>query len=55
VVCLDPTGIHWSTTILELGPWGALYTEGWDRHVVATGEAVKRSKRLINGGRIDPP
>jgi hypothetical protein len=37
------------------GPGGALSTEGWDRHVVATGEAAKRSKRLINGERIYPP
>ncbi len=47
--------IDWYTTILDLGPWGALYTEGWDRRVVATGEAAKRTKRLINGQRIYPP
>ena len=52
---LLPLRIDWYTTILDLGPWGALYTEGWDRHVVATGEAAKRTKRLINGQRIYPP
>lgn len=52
---LLPLGIDWYTTILDLGPWGALYTEGWERRVVATGEAAKRTKRLINGERIYPP
>ena len=52
---LLPLRIDWYTTILDLGPWGALYTEGWDRRVVATGETAKRTKRLINGQRIVPP
>ena len=52
---LLPLRIDWYTTILDLGPWGALYTEGWDRQVVATGESAKRTKRLINGQRIYPP
>lgn len=52
---LLPLRIDWYTTILDLGPWGALYTEGWDRRVVATGEVAKRTKRLINGERIVPP
>ncbi len=52
---LLPLRIDWYTTILDLGPWGALYTEGWDRRVVATGEAAKRTKRMINGQRIVPP
>ncbi|MCP9929557.1 FAD-dependent oxidoreductase [Cyanobium sp. AMD-g] len=52
---LLPLRIDWYTTILDLGPWGALYTEGWDRQVVATGETAKRTKRLINGERIVPP
>ncbi|MCP9858540.1 MULTISPECIES: NAD(P)/FAD-dependent oxidoreductase [unclassified Cyanobium] len=52
---LLPLRIDWYTTILDLGPWGALYTEGWERHVVATGETAKRTKRLINGERIVPP
>ncbi|WP_216920941.1 FAD-dependent oxidoreductase [Synechococcus sp. CCAP 1479/9] len=52
---LLPLRIDWYTTILDLGPWGALYTEGWERRVVATGESAKRTKRLINGERIIPP
>ncbi len=52
---LLPLRIDWYTTILDLGPWGALYTEGWDRQVVAAGETAKRTKRLINGERIYPP
>jgi NADH dehydrogenase len=50
-----PLRIDWYTTILDLGPWGAVYTEGWDRHVVATGAAAKRTKQLINCQRIYPP
>lgn len=42
-------------TILDLGPWGAVYTDGWDRKVVAQGEAVKRTKENINRVRIYPP
>jgi NADH dehydrogenase len=47
-----PLRIEWYTTILDLGPWGAVYTEGWDRHVVAKGETAKRTQRVINGQRI---
>ncbi|HEX7386215.1 MAG TPA: FAD-dependent oxidoreductase [Castellaniella sp.] len=50
-----PLRIDWYTTILDLGPWGAVYTEGWDRHVVSTREAAKQTKRTINGHRIYPP
>jgi NADH dehydrogenase len=50
-----PLRIDWYTTILDLGPWGALYTEGWDRHVVATGAAAKKTKQIINCERIYPP
>jgi NADH dehydrogenase len=42
-------------TVLDLGPWGALYTEGWDRQVVAQGEAAKKTKQMINCHRIYPP
>ncbi|CAM5222682.1 NADH dehydrogenase-like protein [Castellaniella defragrans] len=52
---LLPLEIDWYTTILDLGPWGAVYTEGWDRHVVSTREAAKQTKRTINGQRIYPP
>lgn len=50
-----PLHIPRYVTVLDLGPWGALYTEGWDRHVVATGEAAKKTKQTINGHRIYPP
>jgi NADH dehydrogenase len=50
-----PLHIDWYTTILDLGAWGALYTEGWDRHVVTTGAAAKKTKRMINQLRIYPP
>ena len=50
-----PLHIAWYVTVLDLGPWGAFYTEGWDRHVVATGEAAKKTKQVINGQRIYPP
>jgi|SRR5271166_3945836 len=42
-------------TILDLGPWGAVYTEGWDRKVVAQRKAAKRTKETINRRRIYPP
>jgi NADH:ubiquinone reductase (H+-translocating) len=50
-----PLRIAWYVTVLDLGPWGAVYTEGWDRQVVTTGEAAKRTKQVINGQRIYPP
>ncbi len=50
-----PLSIAWYTTILDLGPWGALYTEGWERKLVSQGAAAKRTKELINRERIYPP
>ena len=50
-----PLRIAWYVTVLDLGPWGAVYTEGWDRHVVTTGEAAKQTKQIINCQRIYPP
>ncbi|BBO31288.1 NAD(P)/FAD-dependent oxidoreductase [Lacipirellula parvula] len=50
-----PLRIDWYVTVLDLGPWGALYTEGWDRHVVAVGATAKATKRVINCERIYPP
>ena len=52
---MQPLRIDKYVTILDLGDWGALYTEGWDRKVVTTGEAAKKTKRLINRERIYPP
>ncbi|SAK49687.1 FAD-dependent pyridine nucleotide-disulfide oxidoreductase [Caballeronia temeraria] len=50
-----PLSIDWYTTICDLGPWGAVYTEGWDRKLVSEGETAKATKRTINGERIYPP
>jgi NADH dehydrogenase len=50
-----PLRIESYVTILDLGPWGAVYTAGWDRHVVARGEVAKRTKQTINCQRIYPP
>ncbi|MGE5695668.1 MAG: NAD(P)/FAD-dependent oxidoreductase [Candidatus Sericytochromatia bacterium] len=47
--------IPWYVTVLDLGPAGAVYTEGWDRRVVSTGAAAKLTKRAINRERIYPP
>jgi NADH dehydrogenase len=47
--------IPWYVTVLDLGPAGAVYTEGWQRQVVATGADAKATKRTINGTRIYPP
>jgi len=50
-----PLRIDWYTTILDLGSWGAVYTEGWDRRLVSQGAAAKRTKEIINRERIYPP
>ncbi|MCW2242038.1 NAD(P)/FAD-dependent oxidoreductase [Azospirillum canadense] len=42
-------------TCLDLGPWGALFTEGWDRQVRLTRETGKAVKREINTQWIYPP
>ncbi|OBF41448.1 NADH dehydrogenase [Mycolicibacterium peregrinum] len=47
--------IPWYVTVLDLGPAGAVYTEGWDRQVVATGAVAKATKKTINTERIYPP
>ncbi|OBI92531.1 NAD(P)/FAD-dependent oxidoreductase [Mycobacterium sp. 1245805.9] len=47
--------IPWYVTVLDLGPAGAVYTEGWDRAVASTGTAAKATKRTINTRRIYPP
>ena len=48
-----PLAIGWYTT--DLGPWGAVYTEGWNRRVVARQAVAKRRKETINRQRIYPP
>ena len=50
-----PLAIRSYVTILDLGAWGAVYTEGWDRHVVSRGAAAKQTKIVINQQRIYPP
>jgi len=50
-----PLTIDWYVTVLDLGAWGALYTNGWDRNVRATGAAAKLTKQTINHQRIYPP
>ncbi|MEU6070091.1 MULTISPECIES: NAD(P)/FAD-dependent oxidoreductase [Streptomyces] len=46
----DPYG-----TCLDLGPAGAVVTQGWDRTVQMTGEDAKTLKRNINALWIYPP
>jgi NADH dehydrogenase len=50
-----PLSIDWYTNIMDLGPWGAVYTEGWDRVVKAEGAIAKQTKTVINRERIYPP
>ncbi|MBR0851510.1 NAD(P)/FAD-dependent oxidoreductase [Bradyrhizobium diazoefficiens] len=52
---LLPLRIDWYVTVLDLGDWGALYTEGWDREVRAAGAVAKATKQIINRKRIYPP
>lgn len=42
-------------TCLDLGPWGAVFTEGWDRQVLMRQEVAKATKREINTKWIYPP
>lgn len=42
-------------TCLDLGPWGAVYTEGWDRQVTLKGGEAKSLKTRINTEWIYPP
>ncbi len=42
-------------TCLDLGPWGAIFTEGWDRQVQLTRDTAKNVKREINTKWIYPP
>lgn len=40
---------------LDLGPWGSVITEGWDRMVRFSGAGAKPIKQYINGVLIYPP
>lgn len=42
-------------TCLDLGQWGAVYTEGWDHQVMYQGEEAKKIKQEINTLWIYPP
>lgn len=42
-------------TCVDLGPWGAFYTEGWDRQVQFVREEAKKIKQEINTVWIYPP
>lgn len=42
-------------TCLDLGPWGAVVTRGWDRQIWLTGAEAKVMKGQINGVLIYPP
>ena len=42
-------------TCLDLGAWGAVFTEGWDRQVKFQGMEGKQIKRTINTQWIYPP
>ncbi|WP_052948055.1 NAD(P)/FAD-dependent oxidoreductase [Aneurinibacillus tyrosinisolvens] len=35
-------------TCLDLGAWGALYTKGWERIPVSSGQEAKKIKQMIN-------
>jgi len=61
-VAADLIGIHpipYSqpkyVTCLALGPWGAVYTEGWDRQVKLVGAEAGALKKQINTEWIYPP
>ncbi|MGP0170842.1 NAD(P)/FAD-dependent oxidoreductase [Pseudomonas sp. NCHU5208] len=42
-------------TCLDLGAWGAVFTEGWERKVVLTGQEGKALKTQINTEWVYPP
>ncbi len=42
-------------TCLDLGSYGAVVTQGWDRQVARTGAAAKERKQAINSTLIYPP
>jgi NADH dehydrogenase len=42
-------------TCLDLGAWGAVFSEGWDRNVTMVGAVGKATKKQINTAWIYPP
>ena len=57
VLGVDPTPYSQPkyVTCLDLGGWGAVYTEGWDRQVKLTRQEGKSLKTQINTQWIYPP
>ncbi|WP_448108462.1 NAD(P)/FAD-dependent oxidoreductase [Pseudomonas azerbaijanoccidentalis] len=57
ILGVDPTPYRQPkyVTCLDLGAWGAVYTEGWDRQVKLTGQEGKELKTQINTVWIYPP
>jgi NADH dehydrogenase len=43
------------TTCIDLGEYGAMYSEGWEREVKTTGAEANVRKRMINEQWIYPP
>src|SRR5262245_3032685 len=50
-----PLQIDWYVTVLDLGTCGALYTVGWERQLLSSGQNTKVIKQTINHKRIYPP
>ena len=50
-----PVEIGYYVTCLDLGAWGAVYCQGWDRQVAVKGAAANETKQTINQQRIYPP
>jgi NADH dehydrogenase len=42
-------------TCLDLGAWGAIFTEGWDRQIRFVRDEAKKIKSEINSVWIYPP
>lgn len=57
ILGVDPTPYSQPkyVTCLDLGAWGAVYTEGWDRQVKLIKEEAKALKTQINTMWIYPP
>ncbi len=57
ILGVDPTPYSQPkyVTCLDLGAWGAVYTEGWDRQVKLVKEEAKTLKTQINTQWIYPP
>lgn len=42
-------------TCLDLGPWGSVVSQGWERQVIISGMQAKPIKQHVNGVLIYPP